>query len=296
MLRKSLTCELQNVTKYWLSHFENQFYSAVCFRKTLTNQVTLSRSWEMTRDRTRTSWFHKTLLPFSEFGSLSHSFLFHIFAAFQDSMGTFDVLFFSSSCIKACSFIFLLKNRQAEQKRREAILEALELRGVMETSIVFIPQILDLCLKFQVRNRLMDSDTMRQVVVPQLSMKIQTHLWVFLALIQIHVLNNIWETQHVSKQKWKFAVGCAAITKWKFQMPKIKSKSLEIYMLMWKLNSWQVVVSHIHIKGQNNLLLCAFLHYTCSVFLHLFQSSSNPTRFSASLIKFSVKSSIYGYF
>lgn len=132
----------------------------------------------------------------------------------------------------------------------------------METSIVFIPQILDLCLKFQVRNRLMDSDTMRQVVFPQLSMKIQTHLWVFLALIQIHALNNIWETQHVSKQKWEFAVGCTSIRKQKLQMPKIKSKSFEIFMLMWNLNSWQVAVSHIHIKGPKHLLLYVFLYYT----------------------------------
>lgn len=138
----------------------------------------------------------------------------------------------------------------------------------------------------------MDSDTMRQVVFPQLSMKIQTHLWVFLALIQIHALNNIWETQHVSKQKWKFAVGCAAIKKWKFQMPKIKSKSFEIYMLMWKLNSWQVVVSHIHIKGLNKLL--------CGIStLHLFCVSAsviiiNPTHFSIFLIEFNVKSNIYG--
>ena len=58
----------------------------------------------------------------------------------------------------------------------------------------------------------MDSDTVRQVASPQLSMKIQTHLWVFLALIQIHVLNDIWETLHVSKQKCEFAVGGASVT------------------------------------------------------------------------------------
>lgn len=58
----------------------------------------------------------------------------------------------------------------------------------------------------------MDSGTVRQVTSLQLSMKIQTHLWVFLALIQIHVLNDIWETLHVSKQKCEFAVGSTSIT------------------------------------------------------------------------------------
>lgn len=76
----------------------------------------------------------------------------------------------------------------------------------------------------------MDSDTARQVASPQLSIKIQTHLWVFLALIQIHVLNDIWETLHVSKQKCEFAVGGASVTQWKLQMPKIKSKSFEIFV------------------------------------------------------------------
>lgn len=77
----------------------------------------------------------------------------------------------------------------------------------------------------------MDSDTKRQVASPQLSIKIQTHLWVFVALIQIHVLNDIWETLHVSKQKCEFAVGSASVTQWKLQMPKIKSKSFEIFCL-----------------------------------------------------------------
>lgn len=73
----------------------------------------------------------------------------------------------------------------------------------------------------------MDSDTVRQVT-SQLSMEIQTHFWVFPALIPIHVLNDICKTLHVSKQKCEFAFGGASVTQWKLQMPKIKSKSLEI--------------------------------------------------------------------
>lgn len=46
---------------------------------------------------------------------------------------------------------------------------------------------------------MMDSDTVRQVASSQLSMKIQTHLWVFLPLIQIHVAKYNWETWHESK-------------------------------------------------------------------------------------------------
>lgn len=57
----------------------------------------------------------------------------------------------------------------------------------------------------------MDSDTVRQVASPQLSMKIQIHLWVFPALIPIYVLNDIWGTLHVSKQKCEFAVGDAPV-------------------------------------------------------------------------------------
>ena len=75
----------------------------------------------------------------------------------------------------------------------------------------------------------MDSDTVRQVASPQLSMKIQTHLWVSLALIQIHVLHNIGETLHVSKQKCEFAFGGASVTQQTLQIPKIKRKSLEIH-------------------------------------------------------------------
>lgn len=58
----------------------------------------------------------------------------------------------------------------------------------------------------------MDSDTVRQVASPQLSMKIQTHLWVFLALIQIRVLNDIWEALHARKRKCEFAIGSASVT------------------------------------------------------------------------------------
>lgn len=89
----------------------------------------------------------------------------------------------------------------------------------METSIVLNPQVLDMCLNFQVRNRLMDCDTVRRIMSLKLSVKTKSHHWFFLALIQIPVLNDISEMPGVRRHNFLLVV---TFTQWNHQMPKMR--------------------------------------------------------------------------